>query len=75
MRGYSQRKLVLGFGRPWTTVEEGAGAVERPVLAKDFAGVTGECFEGQRRARAEAQAYDEEARQRLRQMSERWVGL
>jgi hypothetical protein len=49
MRGYSQRKLVLGFGRPWTTVEEGAGAVERPVLAAEFAGVTAECFEGQRR--------------------------
>jgi NAD(P)-dependent dehydrogenase (short-subunit alcohol dehydrogenase family) len=63
------------FGRPWTTVEEGADAVERLVLAEELAGVTGEYFEGQRRARAETQSYDEEVRQRLRQMSERWVGL
>jgi NAD(P)-dependent dehydrogenase (short-subunit alcohol dehydrogenase family) len=63
------------FGTPRSTVEEGARAVERLVLTEELAGVTGEYFEGQRQARAAAQAYDEEARRRLRQMSERWVGL
>jgi NAD(P)-dependent dehydrogenase (short-subunit alcohol dehydrogenase family) len=63
------------FGTPRSTVEEGARAVERLVLTEELAGVTGEYFEGQRQARAAAQADDEEARRRLRQMSERWVGL
>jgi len=63
------------FGKPRTTVSEGARALERLILAEDLAEMTGEYFDGLRQAQAEAQAYDEDARRRLRQMSERWVGL
>jgi hypothetical protein len=37
-------------------------------------GVTGRYYNGQREARAHPQAYDEEARRRLRELSERLVG-
>ena len=38
-------------------------------------GVTGTCFNGTREARADAQAYDPDARRRLRELSERLVAL
>ena len=41
----------------------------------DLEEVTGHYFEGQREARAERQAYDPEARKRLRALSEELTGL
>lgn len=61
------------FGAPRTTVAEGARALEHLVLAEELERISGAYFDGQRQARAQAQAYDEEARRRLRELSERWV--
>lgn len=58
------------FGGPISTVEEGAHAVEYLATSPELTGVTGEYFDGKQRARANAQAYDKEARRRLRILSE-----
>ncbi len=63
------------FESPMTTVEEGAQAVEYLALSPELEGVTGEYFEGTERAKAHPQAYDREARRRLRLLSEQWTGL
>lgn len=52
---------------PRSTVEEGAEAVMNLISAPDLA--SGQYFNGLRPARANAQAYDEEARARLRALS------
>jgi len=62
------------FGKPRTSVGEGARALERLVLSEEMEGITGGYFEGLGRGRADAQAYDPEARRRLREMSMRWTG-
>ncbi len=59
------------FEGPVSTVEEGARAVEYLATSPELEGVTGEYFEGRRRARADAQAYDPKARRRLRALSVR----
>ncbi len=61
------------FERPTGSLEEGARAVERLATSPELDGVTGEYFDGTRRARAQPQAYDAEARRRLRELSERLV--
>ena len=53
-------------------MEEGREAVLSLVLSEDPG--TGLYYNGTRAARANAQAYDEEARARLRVLSERLVG-
>jgi NAD(P)-dependent dehydrogenase (short-subunit alcohol dehydrogenase family) len=63
------------FAGPTTTVAEGAQAVERLIVDPDLEGVSGEYFDGTERSRAHAQAYDEEARRRLRAVSERLTGV
>ncbi len=65
-------KMVLEtdyFGSPMTTIEEGAQAVEQLVVSPDFDGVSGEYFDGKQRGRANPQAYDKEARRRLKMLS------
>jgi NAD(P)-dependent dehydrogenase (short-subunit alcohol dehydrogenase family) len=62
------------FGSPRTGVETGARAVEYLTLSADLDGVTGEYFSEIKRARADDQAYDTEARRRLRSLSEHWTG-
>jgi len=65
-------KMVLEtdyFGSPMTTIEEGAQAVEQLVVSPDFEGVSVEYFDGKQRGRAHPQAYDKEARQRLKMLS------
>jgi len=57
---------------PRSTVDEGANAVMHLVM--DDVG-TGGYFNGLRPARANAQAYDEEARRRLRELSEELTGI
>ena len=62
--------MVQGMGvRPRATVAEGAEAVIQAVTASGLG--TGAYFDGKRVARANAQAYDETARARLRELSER----
>ncbi len=58
------------FAGPMSTVEEGAQAVEYLAISPTLDGVTGEYFDGMQRARANPQAYDREARRRLRVLSE-----
>jgi NAD(P)-dependent dehydrogenase (short-subunit alcohol dehydrogenase family) len=57
---------------PQSTVDEGADAVMHLVTG-DVG--TGGYFNGQRSARANAQAYDEDARRRLRELSEELTGV
>ena len=58
---------------PVSTLEEGLEATWRLVADPELEGVTGAYFFGQREARADAQAYDPSARERLRELSERLV--
>ena len=68
---YMHTKMVLqARGSSLSTVEEGALATERLIL--DDVG-TGRYFNGQREARADPQAYDADARERLWELSERLV--
>ena len=62
------------FGYAMSTVEEGTEAVVRLAISPDIEGVTGRYFDGTREARADRQAYDKEARQRLWELSEEFCG-
>ncbi len=63
------------FGASLSTVEEGAEAVEYVATSPGLDDVTGEYFNGKRRAHANAQAYDAMARTRLLSLSEKLAGL
>jgi NAD(P)-dependent dehydrogenase (short-subunit alcohol dehydrogenase family) len=64
-------KMVLDtFGYTMSTVEEGTEAVVRLAVSPELEGVTGRYFEGTREARANRQAYDPLARDRLWVLSE-----
>ena len=66
--------MVLAAGiRPRSSVEEGKEAVLNLVDTPEIG--SGQYFNGLRPARANAQAYDEEARARLRGLSEELTGL
>ena len=68
--------MVLEAGiRPTSSLEEGLEATLRLVADAELDGVTGRYFDGLREARADAQAYDIDARKRLRELTERLVGL
>jgi NAD(P)-dependent dehydrogenase (short-subunit alcohol dehydrogenase family) len=67
---YMPTKIVAS---PISTLEEGVEATMHLVAGDDVAGVTGKYFSGMREARADAQAYDAEARAKLRELSERLV--
>lgn len=54
---------------PMSTVEEGAEAIMKLAVGKELEGKTGLYFDGLKQAEARAQAYDEEARRRLREWS------
>jgi NAD(P)-dependent dehydrogenase (short-subunit alcohol dehydrogenase family) len=62
------------FGYTMSTVEEGAEATVRLAASPELAGVTGRYFDGKREARADRQAYDERARNRLWALSENLCG-
>jgi NAD(P)-dependent dehydrogenase (short-subunit alcohol dehydrogenase family) len=65
--------MVLSAGvRPRATVEEGREAVLNLVTSADLD--SGQYFNGLRPARANDQAYDEQARARLRRLSEELTG-
>jgi NAD(P)-dependent dehydrogenase (short-subunit alcohol dehydrogenase family) len=60
---------------PISGLEEGVEATARLVADPDLDQVSGRFFNGQREARAEAQAYDATARRRLRELSDELTGL
>ena len=64
--------VTRGGGTPRTTVDEGADAVMQLVTSPDIG--SGGYFVGLRASRANAQAYDEEARARLWSLSEELTG-
>jgi NAD(P)-dependent dehydrogenase (short-subunit alcohol dehydrogenase family) len=67
-------KMVLETGTtPASSLEEGVEATLRLAVGPELEGVTGHYFNGQREARAHPQAYDADARRRLRELSERLV--
>jgi NAD(P)-dependent dehydrogenase (short-subunit alcohol dehydrogenase family) len=68
-------KMVTDAGvEPLSTVEDGLEATWRLAADPALDGVTGAFFNGTSEARADAQAYDPDARRRLRELSERLVG-
>jgi len=60
---------------PWSTVDEGAEAILHLAASPAVQNVTGRYFDGMRESRADAQAYDEEARGRLHALSLELCGL
>ena len=63
------------FGSASSSVREGTDATVRLAISPELRRVTGRYFDGQREARADEQAYDPEARTRLRRLSEELTGL
>jgi len=65
--------MVLSAGvTPRATIDEGANAVMQLATSPDIG--SGGYFTGLRPARANAQAYDEEARAKLKRLSEELIG-
>ena len=65
----------LSGARPISTVEEGGAAILQLVESPALAGRSGLYFNGLRESRADAQAYDANARRQLRALSFKLVGL
>jgi NAD(P)-dependent dehydrogenase (short-subunit alcohol dehydrogenase family) len=73
---YMDTTMVRQAGtKPWSTVQQGADAVMNLAVATQFATETGLFFDGLRRARPNAQAFDEKARARLHALSRELTGL
>jgi NAD(P)-dependent dehydrogenase (short-subunit alcohol dehydrogenase family) len=73
---YMPTKMVRATGaRPASSLEEGVAATLRLVADPALDGMTGRYFDRTREARAHRQAYDRDARRRLRELSERLAGL
>jgi NAD(P)-dependent dehydrogenase (short-subunit alcohol dehydrogenase family) len=73
---YMPTKMVLEAGTtPFDSLESGVEATSRLVADPDLDGVTGQYFERTREGLAHPQAYDPEARRRLRTLSAELVGL
>ena len=73
---YMNTTMVRRAGvKPWSTVEEGAEAILNLVFAPALEGRSGLYFNGLREAQADRQAYDAEARQRLRALSLEMTGV
>ena len=67
---YMPTKIVIhARGSAVSTLEEGTHATERLVVADELVGVSGRYFNGVQEARANAQAYDPDARRALRELS------
>jgi NAD(P)-dependent dehydrogenase (short-subunit alcohol dehydrogenase family) len=73
---YMDTAMVRTAGvEPRSTVEEGASAVMYVATSPELKLRTGLFFNGKREMKANAQAYDPEARRKLRELSDRLVGL
>ena len=64
---------MLIAASPMSTIAEGEEATARLAVDADVEGVTGRFFDGLREARAHDQAYDVDARRRLRELSDELV--
>ncbi len=70
---YMDTRMVERAGvEPRSTVDEGADAVMHLITGEDLE--SGQFFDGTSATRADDQAYDEEARERLRELSEELTG-
>jgi NAD(P)-dependent dehydrogenase (short-subunit alcohol dehydrogenase family) len=63
------------FGSSMSSVEEGVEATVYLATSPELAGVTGGYLDGKKESRANRQAYDKEARERLRRLSKELAGL
>jgi len=73
---YMNTTMVRAGGiTPISTVEQGGAAILRLVTGDDVAGKSGLFFNGMQEAKANPQAYDAAARQRLRTLSLELTGL
>jgi NAD(P)-dependent dehydrogenase (short-subunit alcohol dehydrogenase family) len=73
---YMPTKMVLEAGvTPHDSLETGIRATARLVTSPELADVSGRYFDRQAEARAHPQAYDPQARRRLRELSEHLTGL
>jgi NAD(P)-dependent dehydrogenase (short-subunit alcohol dehydrogenase family) len=71
---FMDTKMVIDAGvTPASSVQEGLEATWRLAADPSVEGVTGAYFNGTREVRADAQAYDLDARRRLRELSQRLV--
>jgi hypothetical protein len=61
--------------RPITPLEDGIEATLRLIESPELDGVSGHYFDGTEEAAAHPQAYDPEARRRLRELSEQVTGV
>jgi NAD(P)-dependent dehydrogenase (short-subunit alcohol dehydrogenase family) len=67
-------KMVRAAGvNPASSLEEGRDAVMHLVADESLDGVSGRYFNGTRDSRADGQAYDDDARAKLRELSERLI--
>lgn len=72
---YMDTTMVRAAGvEPVSTVAEGEAAVMHLAVSAELAGHTGEYFDGMRPGKANAQAYDPQARRRLAEVSARLTG-
>jgi NAD(P)-dependent dehydrogenase (short-subunit alcohol dehydrogenase family) len=73
---YMDTTMVRQSGvTPISSVDQGAAAILRLAVSSELEGRTGLFFNGQQETRADAQAYDAEARQRLKALSFKLGGL
>jgi NAD(P)-dependent dehydrogenase (short-subunit alcohol dehydrogenase family) len=71
---YMPTKMVHAAGiEPLDSLESGVRAAMQLVTSPDLEGVTGRYFDRLRESRALGQAYDDDARRRLRALSEQLV--
>ncbi|MGW2564773.1 SDR family NAD(P)-dependent oxidoreductase [Streptomyces sp. NPDC001537] len=72
---YMPTKMVVNLFTPQSTVEEGVRSTLRLITDPKLDDVSGVYFNRTQRSRASAQAYDEQARARLRELSESLTGV
>jgi NAD(P)-dependent dehydrogenase (short-subunit alcohol dehydrogenase family) len=74
-RSMNTARVINGGFQPLSTVEEGAEATMQLAVSPELAGRTGLYYNGLVEARANAQAYDADARAQLRELSLELTGL
>jgi NAD(P)-dependent dehydrogenase (short-subunit alcohol dehydrogenase family) len=67
-------KMVIGYTKPRSSVEDGLRATMRLVVSPALDAVTGRYYDGLLEGTASAQAYDEDARQQLQKLSDQLTG-
>lgn len=67
---YMPTKMVVGRFPPTSSIDDGVAATVRLIASTEVEGISGKYFNMQREARANGQAYDAEARRRLRELTD-----